>query len=99
MPSVLFDAVVVPRGAGEALAQLGQAVEFIKDQFRHCKVILAMGGAETLLTKAGIPGAEETENDFALIRFEGRVSDGLRRFIEAASMHRNWDRQVDPPLV
>ena len=39
MPSVLFDAVVVPDGkqAAKHLALLGQALEFIKDQYRHCK--------------------------------------------------------------
>ena len=45
MPSVLFDAVVVPDGeeAAERLALLGQALEFIKDQYRHCKPILMLG--------------------------------------------------------
>src|SRR5690606_14844815 len=46
MPSVLFDAVVIPDGAGEALASLGHAVEFVRDQYRHCKPILDLGTAK-----------------------------------------------------
>ena len=46
-PSVLWDAVVLPDGedAIKELSQLGQAMEFVKDQYRHCKPILALGAA------------------------------------------------------
>ncbi|HVR96171.1 MAG TPA: catalase, partial [Thermoanaerobaculia bacterium] len=56
MPSVLFDAVVIPdgKGAAEALSNLGQAIEFLKDQYRHCKPILVLGAGETLASEAGI---------------------------------------------
>jgi catalase len=45
MPSVLFDAVVVPNGdaAAEELISLGHAREFLRDQFRHGKAILNAG--------------------------------------------------------
>ena len=57
MPSVLFDAVIVPEGDGaaEALATLGQAVEFLRDQFRHCKPLMIPKAAETLAMLAGVP--------------------------------------------
>jgi catalase len=99
MPSVLFDAVIVPAGAAEALARLGHAVEFVKDQFRHCKAILAMEGAQVLLRKAGIPEQNGSASDFALIRAAADVSDALEQFMEAVARHRNWDRQIDPPVV
>ena len=43
-PGFLFDALVLPDGdeAVAALAQDGHTAEFIKDQFRHCKTILAL---------------------------------------------------------
>ena len=97
MPSVLFDAVVVPDGAAAELASLGHAVEFVKDQYRHCKTILSMGGPSALLEKAGIPIHDDPEADFALVVSQGK--NGLRRFIEAVGRHRNWGRQVDPPTV
>ena len=56
-PPVLFDAVVLPSGkaAIDALLKNGQAMDFIKNQYRHCKPILALEGASALLEAAGIP--------------------------------------------
>ena len=55
-PSVLFDAIVLPDGneAVETLARLGHAMEYVKDQYRHCKTILALGASRKLLERAGI---------------------------------------------
>jgi catalase len=92
MPSVLFDAVVVPDGAeaATALALLGQALEFIKDQYRHCKPILALGAGRKVLEGAGVLAAEG--EDWAL-------TGDLKAFVAAIGRHRNWDRAVDPPRV
>ena len=56
-PAVLFDALVLPGGpeAVDALCLDGHALEFVKDQYRHCKTILALGDSAKLLSKAGIP--------------------------------------------
>ena len=58
-PSVLWDAVVLAdgEGAAESLARIGQAIEFVKDQYRHCKTILALRAGAALLDRAGIPRA------------------------------------------
>ena len=57
MPSVLFDAVVIPEGThvGQRLGVDGRTVEFVKDQYRHCKPMLVFGAAAELLQKVGIP--------------------------------------------
>jgi catalase len=92
MPSVLFDAVVVPDGqeAAKNLALLGHALEFIKDQYRHCKPILMLGTGRTVVEGAGVlVGKGE---DWALAR-------DVKAFVKAAGRHRNWDRAQDPPLV
>ncbi len=54
-PSVLWDAVVLPDGedAIKELSQLGQAMEFVKDQYRHCKPILALGAARAAARRRG----------------------------------------------
>ncbi len=92
MPSVLFDAVIVPDGkdAAETLRSLGQALEFLKDQYRHCKTILVMGAGEAVATEAGIPLDDPA--DWAIVR-------EFPDFIAAVGRHRNWDRAVDPPVV
>jgi len=92
MPSVLFDAVIVPDGesAAEELRSLGQALEFLKDQYRHCKPILMLGAGEAVVAEAGIPLDDET--DWAIVR-------ELPAFVAAVGRHRNWDRAIDPPVV
>ena len=58
-PSVVFDAVVVADGdaAVDTLAKDARAVDFVKEQYRHCKPILVLGAGERLLQEAGIPRA------------------------------------------
>jgi catalase len=92
LPSVLFDAVVVPDGerAAKALGLLGQALEFIKDQYRHCKPILMLGSGRDVVEGAGVLAGRG--EDWALV---GDVPS----FIKAIGRHRNWDRAQDPPLV
>ena len=90
MPSVLFDAVVIPDGTGAELASLGHAVEFIRDQYRHCKPILDLGSANTLFEAAGIPPGQDA--DWAM-------TTDVNDFIDAIARHRNWERAFDPPTV
>jgi catalase len=92
MPSVLFDAVVVPDGEGAAgqLRSLGHALEFLKDQHRHCKPILLFGTGDSVAKEAGVP--TDDESDWAIVR-------DLPAFITAIGKHRNWDRATDPPRV
>jgi catalase len=99
-PSVLFDAVVIPDGeAGiRALTGVGHAVEFVKDQYRHCKTMLALGKGEQLLDAAGVPAAEKSRGDPGILR----MTEGAKAttpFIAAVGKHRHFDRQTDPPLV
>jgi catalase len=92
MPSVLFDAVVVPDGAkaATALAALGQAREFLRDQYRHCKPILLAGAGVEVAKAAGVPPDDRA--DWAVVR-------DVQAFIGAVGKHRNWDRATDPPRV
>ncbi len=102
-PSVLFDAMVLPGGAKaiEILAQDGHTLEFIKDQYRHCKTILALGNSKDLLTKVGISLALPSGSiDPGLL--VGRQQDGTataKAFIAAVGRHRHPERDRDPPLV
>jgi catalase len=92
MPSVLFDAVVVPDGdrAADELTVLGHAREFLRDQFRHGKAILMLGAGERVVAQSGIP--LNGGSDWALVR-------DIPAFTAAVGRHRNWDRVTDPPLV
>ena len=102
-PPVLFDALVLPSGAQavEALTRVGQTMEFVKDQYRHCKAILALGESAQLLERAGIARTLPSgEDDVALIvADDDDVAGAVRRFIDAIARHRNFARDADPPPV
>jgi catalase len=94
-PSVLYDAAVVPGGA-DAIAILkndGRTLEFLKDQYRHCKPTLVFGDGIQLLEAAGIPTSEP---DPGLIVTDGEASDA---FVAAIARHRHFERETDPPRV
>jgi catalase len=107
-PSVTWDAVVLPDGeqAALALAEQGQVIEFVKDQYRHCKPMLVLGHASAIVAKAGIdvqlpdgtpdPGIVLGEPmDAAAPGAEVDV-DG---FVAALAKHRHYERETDPPRV
>jgi catalase len=101
-PAVLYDAVAIPDGADgiAVLLKDGQALEFIKDQYRHCKPMLVMGAAESLLEKAGIPLSLVTgEPDPGIILAKGNVAAQADAFISAMTLHKILDRETDPPAV
>jgi len=100
-PAVLYDALILPSGrdAVAALANLGQVVEFIKDQYRHCKPILALGGSATLLEAAGaLPILQSGEPDPGVLLAQNNwAKDVLDAFVRAIAAHRHFERYVDPP--
>ena len=102
-PAVLFDALVLPSGktAIDTLGRSGQASEFVKLQYRHCKPILALEGASALLEGAGIsPRLPDGSADPGLLVVDGQddatVADA---FVKAIARHRHFERQMDPPPV
>jgi catalase len=96
MPSVLFDAVVVADGDADAkLARDGRMVEFVKDQYRHCKAILSLSAQSSILRTAGVP--VDGPADAGLIF--GNGDDAVAAFEAALARHRAFERETDPPLV
>ena len=60
MPSVMFDAVLIPGGAAsaQALARNGDAVHFVLEAYKHCKAICVIGEGVQLLRTLGIGAGE-----------------------------------------
>ncbi len=102
-PAVLFDALVLPGGAAgvKALQKTGQTLEFIKDQYRHGKAILALGESRALLQAAGAPDAlPDGQADPGIVIGSGKSpSRDLQRFIKSVARHRHPERETDPPRV
>jgi catalase len=102
-PAVVFDAVILPDGADAvaALAADGRMLEFVKDQYRHCKPILVLGAASGLIAKAGIPltlpsGKPDTG---LVVAASGEAAKTFDAFTRAIAAHRHFARETDPPRV
>ena len=100
---VLFDALVLPDGeAGvTALATLGQTMEFVVNQYRHGKSLLALGCSQRLLVQAGIATASSSGelNPGIVISSSKNAAAGAQDFIAAIAKHRHPQRECDPPLI
>jgi catalase len=103
MPSVLFDALAIPGGkpAVTHLGNVGHALEFIKDQYRHAKPILALGAAAALVENAGVPAVlpNGEPDPGLLIGKQSSAGDALKSFVKAIARHRHHEREIDPPSV
>ena len=101
MPSVLFDAAAVPDGklAGKILGNVGHALEFLKDQYRHAKPILALGAGADLVENAGLPGNSLGRTGPRNARGQDGAAKALPDFVKAIARHRHHEREMDPPEV
>ena len=97
---MLYDALVLPDGdeAITALRADGRTLEFIKDQYRHCKPILALGAGAQLLGACGIDAIPDGPPDPGLITASDQ-SAGTDDFVAAIATHRHFARETDPPRV
>jgi catalase len=103
-PGFLFDAVVIADGedAAALLAADGRACEFVRDQYRHCKTLMALGEGRRLLERAGISAElPEGEADAGVLMLDGQV-DGeaaAKAFVSTLALGRHDARDRDPPLL
>ncbi len=89
--SVLYDAVFVVDGAAsvDGLGKEPDALHFVREAFKHCKAIGAMGEAERLLTQAGI-----TPNGDPGVVLGQSTSGNHEAFLAAVAVHRHWAREA-----
>ena len=102
-PSVMYDAVILPPGdaAMLALSRDGRAIEFLREQYRHLKPILALGSGATLLQAATIPPRlPDGGEDWGLVvAEEADAAAAFAAFKAAIVRHRVYERETDPPKV
>ena len=100
-PGVCFDALVLPGGVAAVATLRGdaRALDSIKDQYRHCKTILAVGAMRAILDECGISATlpDGSQDPGVLLSEKSEVA--VANFIAAVALHRHWDRETDPPRV
>jgi len=101
MPSVMFDAVLVPGGAASVatLTQMGDAVHFVLETYKHCKTICALNEGVQLLGTLGFAleghGDQVMEPTSGVLLADARqAADGqiAQAFMASIASHRHWDR-------
>ena len=101
MPSVMFDAVLLPGGSvsAAALRARGEAVHFVLEAYKHCKAICAINEGVQLLSTLGFSQAQNPDQVSeptagVLIADVRKVLDGQvsQDFIAAIALHRHWER-------
>jgi catalase len=95
--SVVFDAVHVADGERAAEWALeADAVDFVRDAFKHCKPVGATGAGVELLRAAAVPvgpADDPQPADEGTIVAERMTRNESRRFAEAMTRHRFWSRE------
>ena len=97
-PPVLFDGVVLPDGAAgvKALAALIEVMDFISNQHRHGKTLLALGASKALIAQAGVsPTLASGEADPGIvIGAAAKAAPAVADFITALGRHRHPEREA-----
>lgn len=101
MPSVMFDAVLIPGGNASVatLCGLGDALHFVLQAYKHCKTICTLNDGVQLLSTLGFslgsnPNVITVPTAGVIIADARKVLDGqvLQDFMAAIALHRHWDR-------
>ncbi|KAF3997920.1 catalase [Glaciimonas immobilis] len=101
-PSALYDAVVVQANALDDRNRVKNArtLEFLRDQYQHCKPMLVIGDGPTVLAKIGVHQADTTDPSFVHTGNQ-TLALALDTFIAALAGHRSPARETEaiPPTV
>ncbi|MET0759460.1 MAG: DJ-1/PfpI family protein, partial [Flavobacterium sp.] len=92
--SVLFDAVYIPGGKNaKFLNSNAEAIEFINEAYKHCKVI---GTDEfEILSKTNIDDKSDKNEDEGIIINSKTDKNFTKAFIDAVGNHRFWNREAE----
>lgn len=92
--SVLFDAVYVPHGLGlNALAENEDALEYLNDAYKHCKVIGADGEASEIINATPFASKITNDDEGVIVTSEIASETFAQEFINAMTKHRFWQRE------
>jgi catalase len=98
MPSLMFDAVLVPAGAASAQALLadGEATHFVLEAYKHCKPLCLIGESVEILHRAGIAQGDAPHPDGVVIGTNEPTArlQMAQDFIAAIARHRHWTRAM-----
>ncbi len=97
-PPVLFDGLVLPDGAAglKALGARIEVMDFISNQYRHGKTILAIGASKALMERAGatVTLSSGGADPGIVMGASAKADDAVAEFITALGKHRHPEREA-----
>jgi catalase len=95
-PSVLYDGVIIIQGERSILQQDKDAIDFIRQQYRHCKPIFSVGSRLFLSEEEILTTLPDGTNDPAVIIDEQELQrESLIKFKAALADHRFCARETE----
>jgi catalase len=95
---VLFDGLILPDGAAgvKILGGHVEVMDFISNQFRHGKTLLAIGASKVLLERAGVSEslASGEPDPGILVAAAAQAERAAADFIAALGRHRHPEREA-----
>ncbi|NYS29278.1 MULTISPECIES: catalase HPII [unclassified Pantoea] len=89
LPSLTFDAVMVPNGNIDALLLSGDARYFLLEAYKHLKVIGLVGDARRFKAQFGL---EEADQEEGIVQGDSAERALMSEFTQAMKAHRVWSR-------
>ncbi|MGK3141203.1 catalase HPII [Pantoea sp. C2G6] len=89
LPSLTFDAAIVPDGNIDALLLSGDARYFLLEAYKHLKVIGLVGEARRFKAQFGLEDADQEEG---IVQGDQAESALMSEFTQAMKAHRVWSR-------
>jgi len=89
LPSLTFDAVMVPNGNIDALLLSGDARYFLLEAYKHLKVIGLVGDARRFKAQFGLEDADQEEG---IVQGDAAEDALMSDFTQAMKAHRVWSR-------
>jgi catalase len=97
-PGVLFDGLVLPDGASgvKLLGTRVEVMDFISNQVRHGKTVLALGTSKGLIRQAGMAStlANGKPDPGILLEDAANAEQAAKAFISALGKHRHPERET-----
>ncbi|WP_132052318.1 catalase [Pseudocnuella soli] len=104
--SIMYDAVLIPGGrqSVDSMKKMGKVLHFIREAYKHCKPIAAIGEGVELVEACQLPEQmvfEQAQTDKGLVSSAkgGDAAEVGRQFIEAIKKHRHWEREENKELI
>ena len=104
--SLMYDAVFVPGGdkAVEKMMHMGDVLHFIKEAYKHCKTIAAVGAGTALIEACQLPellvfDKVSTDKGVVSSKDEGDINKVIEQFKKAMLKHRHWEREKHKDMI